>query len=313
MNNRNRNDNVYMIDTKMFGFEKFNAAYIVKGKEIALIDTGPASSTEVLRAGIKAHGFSIENISHLFITHEHNDHCGNAGKLVKENNTIKVYASPIASEILVNPTGHSSWTKSTMKPEMFARFGEMEPVPQSNLITIKEGDTFDLGDGEKLTVFMTPGHQPAGIVIYAEKSKGMFIYDLVGLNLADADAHWIFTPPRSDVRQAMESLKKIMGIPLNKLYLGHFGIWDTPTEVMQDALGRMQWLMDTGARCVAEGKPEQIEKMILERLMSEADKIKKVRGEGLYTYVSGELIPHLGKNFAKYYVDLQKNNNNFSL
>jgi len=61
-------------------------------------------------------------------------------------------------------------------------------------------------------------------------------------------------------------------------------------------LDRMQWLMDVGARCVSEGKPEDIEKIILARLMSEAEKIKRVRGEGLYKYVSGELIPHLGKN-----------------
>jgi len=149
MNDKNRSDNVYMIDTRMFGFERFNAAYLIKGKQIALIDTGPASSTEVLRAGIKSHGFAIEDISYLFITHEHNDHCGNAGKLVKENSRIKVYSSPIAAEILLNPADHSSWTKSTMKPEMFARFGEMVPVPSSNLEIVHEGDVFDLGDNEK--------------------------------------------------------------------------------------------------------------------------------------------------------------------
>ena len=306
MDFKDQTGNVYLIDTKMFGFEGFNAAYIVKGKEIALIDTGPASSTEVLRAGIKAHGFSVEDISYLFVTHEHNDHGGNAGKLVKENSRIKVYSSPVTAEILLNPANHSSWTKSTMKPEMFARFGEMVPVPRSHLEIVKEGDTFDLGDGEKLKVYITPGHQPGGMVIHAEKTNGMFINDLVGLNLADADAHWIFTPPKSDVKQAMESLRKVMDIPVSKLYLGHFGIWDDPREVMQGALGRMQWLMDIGARCVAEGKPEDIEKIILEKLQSEADKIKKVRGEGLYKYVSGELIPHLGKNFSRYYIALHE-------
>ena len=142
---------------------------------------------------------------------------------------------------------------------------------------------------------------------YAEKARGMFVNDLVGLNLADANAHWIFTPPKSDVKQAMESLKKVMNIPANKLYLGHFGIWDNPKEVMQGALDRMQWLMDVGARCVSVGKTEDIEKIILARLMAEAEKIKRVRGEGLYKYVSGELIPHLGKNFAKYYLALQEN------
>ena len=173
-----RVDNVYLIDTKMFGFERFNAAYIVKGKEIALIDTGPASSTEVVRAGIKAHGFAIEDISHILITHEHNDHCGNAGKLLKENTKAKVYASPVDSEFLTNPEVETAWLKSILKPEMFARFGEMEPVPASRLELVQDGDEIDLGDGEKLRIIIAPGHQPSGIVIYSEKTKGLFINDL---------------------------------------------------------------------------------------------------------------------------------------
>ena len=35
-----RLDNVYVIDTHMFGFPHFNAAYIVAGREVALIDPG---------------------------------------------------------------------------------------------------------------------------------------------------------------------------------------------------------------------------------------------------------------------------------
>ena len=41
-----RVDNVYVIDTKMFGFDRYNAAYIVKGKEIVLIDTGLPNQIE---------------------------------------------------------------------------------------------------------------------------------------------------------------------------------------------------------------------------------------------------------------------------
>jgi len=36
----NKADNVYLIDTKMFDFDDYNAAYLVKGKELVLIDTG---------------------------------------------------------------------------------------------------------------------------------------------------------------------------------------------------------------------------------------------------------------------------------
>ena len=306
--NKNPNPvgNVYLIDTKMFGFDKFNAAYIIRGKEIALIDTGPASSAEVVRAAIKAHGFEIGDISYIFITHEHGDHTGNAGRFLKENSKTKVFASPIDIEMLTNPEKEAAWMKSIMKPQMRARFGTMEPVPASRLETLNDGDTFDLGDGEKLKIITTPGHQPSGIVIYSETTQGMFINDLVGLNLADADAHWIFTPPKSDVREAIKSLEGLINIPISWLYTGHFGIWDDAKEVMQGALNRMQWLMDIGASSIAEGKPEEIEIIIIDKLMHEAEKIRKTRGEGLYEYVRGELIPHLGQNFSRYYLELNK-------
>ena len=196
--------------------------------------------------------------------------------------------------------------KSIMKPEMHARFGTQEPVPASRLETIKDGDTFDLGDGEKLKIIVTPGHQPSGIVIYSEKTRGMFINDLVGLNLADADAHWIFTPPKSDVRAAMKSLQGLMNVPISRLYTGHFGIWDNAREVMQGALDRMQGMLDIGAACLAEGKPEEIETRVINKLMHEAEKIRKARGKGLYEYVCGDLIPHLGQNFSRYYLETDK-------
>ena len=61
-------DNIYVIDTKMFGFDHYCAAYLVEGKEIALIYTGLPSQHKTLRAGIKRYGFSIGDIDYIFVT-----------------------------------------------------------------------------------------------------------------------------------------------------------------------------------------------------------------------------------------------------
>ena len=95
-------DNVYLIDTKMF-FDQFNAAYLIKGKEVALIDTGIAPSLDVVRAGIASHGFTMSDISHIFVTHEHADHCGNVGPLLRENPAAKVYIHPLGVRYLTDP------------------------------------------------------------------------------------------------------------------------------------------------------------------------------------------------------------------
>ena len=100
-----RADNVYLLDTKMFGFDQYSSSFLVKGKELALIDTGIPPALESVRAGIKAHGFSVSDISYIFITHcEHPDHSGNVAALLKESPRAKVYINPIGAKDLLDPS-----------------------------------------------------------------------------------------------------------------------------------------------------------------------------------------------------------------
>lgn len=297
-------DNVYMIDTHMFGFPQFNAAYIVAGKEVALIDTGAPLSVDIVRDGIKKHGFTIQDISHIFITHcEHPDHSGNVGSFLRENTRAKAYINPIGEKQLTNPEIEHAQRKALLPEKMAARFGEMVPVPPSRIYHLKEGEQFDLGNGEKLKVIFTPGHQPSGMVLFEEKNKGLFINDLAGLYLADAGASWVFTPNNSDVMKARESLKKIINLPIARLYLGHFGICDKPREIIQGALDKIERLLDIGEQCVKDGKKGEIANRVISSILTpELEKIRAMRGGSFYDYLSHELIPSMSAAFANYYL-----------
>ena len=299
-------NNIYLIDTHMFGFPRFNAAYLVKGKELALIDTGTPPSLEIVRQAIKKHGFSIQDLSYIFVTHcEHPDHSGNVGALLKENTKVKVYINPIGKLPLTNPEIDAAKRKAVLSEKMARRFGDMVPVDQSRIYSLKDGEQFDLGDGEYLKIIFAPGHQPSGIVIYEEKNKGLFINDLAGLYLKDAGASWIFTPFDSDIVRVRESLSKVSNLQLSQLYLGHFGICDEPRKVIQGALQKIQTLFDIGDQCVKEKKEKEITPRLIKMLMLEVEKIRKVRNQDIYEYLSGELIPSLAANFARYYLNLQ--------
>lgn len=294
-------DNVRVIDTNMFGFDRFNAAYLVEGKQIALIDTGTATSFEQVRSSIQEQGYSINDISYIFITHEHSDHCGNAGKLLKENKKAKVYAHPLCMEKLLNPAKEREIMIRNIPPHMVARFGKLEPIPPSRLVVFKDGDEFDLGEGHRLKVIFTPGHQPSGVVFYEEKNKGLFINDLVGHNFEDAGASIMLTPPKSDIFLIRKALKKIQDIPVNKLYCGHFGISTNPGEVIKRSLNNIDKLIDIIEQCKREERPDEIASEFMAFVMPEVDKIRIARDKAFYNYMTDELVPTLAKHFAKKY------------
>jgi len=297
-----RVDNIYMIDTHMMGFEHYQSAYIVKGKEVVMIDTGMPPALEIVRAGMKAHGFSVQDISKIFVDHcEHPDHAGNVGAFVKENPKIKVFINPSGLEYMTHPEIEAQNRARVMLPQMAARFGTQLPVPTSNIEMLKDGDVFDIGDGEELKIMFTPAHQPSGFVVFEKKNKGLFINDLVGNYFVDCDFDLILTPPRSDILRAKEDLLKFQKMDLKWLFMGHFGIADNPAVVYKTALSGIQRQLDIGAWCIRDGRPQDIEMRILGSKYPEVEKLKK-RSEELFEYTKTELITHHSTYFAEYYV-----------
>lgn len=300
-----RIDNVYVIDTNMFGFPNYQSSYLIEGKKIALIDTGIPAQLEAVRTGINKHGFSISDISTIFLTHcEHPDHAGNVGTFIKENPNIEVYINPAGLEYLTKPSIESENRKRVMLPQLAARFGEQLPVPRSRIKFLKDGEVFDMGNKVKLKVMFTPGHQPSGLIILDEKNNGLFIDDLVGNYFADADFSLILTPPRSDVIKTRDVLKNLINMPISRLYLGHFGISNNPKAVIQRALDGIQLMINIAEQCLREGKPEEIEARVLASKMPEVEKLRKTRGEALYEYTRDELITHHSTYFSQYYLKL---------
>jgi glyoxylase-like metal-dependent hydrolase (beta-lactamase superfamily II) len=293
-------NNIYAIDTRMFGFDRYMSAYIVEGREIALVDTGLPNQFEAVRAGIRARGFSLSHISYIFVTHAHPDHSGSVAPLLRESPTAKVYIHPSGVKYLIDPSIEASRRKGVIPPEVIARLGVIEPVPSSRVQELHDSEVFDLGNGEKLKIIFAPGHLQSGIVLWEEKNKGLFINDLVGIYLADADAHYPICPPGSDHQMAIKSLQKLMDLPLEYLYLGHYGIVDNPKQLMTRSINNMQQLLDVGLRYMSEGKPEMVAGEVYKMILPELEKLRLVRGEALYQYASKEHVPSQAEIFAGY-------------
>ena len=99
-----RAENVFLIDAGMFGFEHYMSVFLVQGEKLALVDTGLPDSLERVKAGINSHGFSVRDLDYIFVTHEHHDHSGNLGPLLRENPDLEAYIHPLGVDWVVDPS-----------------------------------------------------------------------------------------------------------------------------------------------------------------------------------------------------------------
>ena len=297
-------NNVYCIDTQMFGFSEYMSCYLIKGQELALVDTGMADKLDYVLAGIKGYGFSVEDITRIFITHcEHPDHAGNVGSLVELAPKAKVYINPVGLKNLLDPSIQHRERMATLPEKMWKRFALPRPTPRDRIVLLKDGQIVDLGDGVKLRFAFTPGHQPSGYVVFDLKNNGLFINDLGGIYLADCGYDIILQPPGSSFFHEYEYLKKLIQDPPAHLYLGHYGIVENGPEHIQRKLTRMEWMIETGKKCLAEGHPERIAELIHARNHQEAENLMKRGNKEFYEFSITELIPPQARNFAKIFLD----------
>ena len=300
----NQLNNVFCIDTHMFGFPQYMSCYLIKGKELALVDTGMADKLDYVLAGIKNHGFSVEDITHVFVSHcEHPDHAGNVAPILELASKAKAYINPVGLKNLLDPSIQHKERMATLPERMWKRFQLPKPTPRDRIILLEDGQVIDLGDNVKLKSVFTPAHQPSGYVLFDLKNDGLFINDLGGIYLADCGYSIILQPPDSAFFHEYEYLKKLIQNPPSHLYIGHYGIVENGPEHIRRSLTRMEWMIDTGKKCLAEGHPEKIAELIHARNQQEAEKLMKRDGKELYEFASTELIPPQARNFTRTFLN----------
>ena len=67
------------IDHELLGLPGIGVSYVVRGDDIALIETGTSPTVAQTLAGLDRLGVAREAVSHILCTHVHMDHAGGAG------------------------------------------------------------------------------------------------------------------------------------------------------------------------------------------------------------------------------------------
>jgi glyoxylase-like metal-dependent hydrolase (beta-lactamase superfamily II) len=214
-------DQPIIIDTKMHGRDGITAAFVLRGDEVALIETGPKSSVEATRAGLEQAG--IDHIDWMIVTHIHLDHSGAAGTLLQDFPQARVAVHPVGAPHLVDPTKLWSSAGRIYGDRMETMWGGVDPVPEDRVVVVEDGDSIGLG-GRTLTAFDTPGHARHHHAFLDDATGIMFTGDAMGVRLPDIGTVRPATPPPEfHLEDAVASIEKIRRVRPGSLWLTHFG------------------------------------------------------------------------------------------
>ncbi len=212
---------VHTLDLQFQGVPGLIAAYLVEcgGGELALVETGPGSTLDALRAAIRQCGHDEKAVRHVFVTHIHLDHAGAAGWWAQQG--ARVYCHANAQRHLVDPARLMNSARLVYGDRLDTLWGQMLPAPAGQVRVLADGETVKVGQLE-ITAWDTPGHARHHHVFCA--GDACFTGDAAGMRLEQADYLSVTAaPPQFDPPAYVASVDRLLAGGFQRLFLTHFG------------------------------------------------------------------------------------------
>ncbi len=245
---RKLSDHLYIIDLKPLGLENFIASYLLKGeKAAAIIEAGPTCAVKNLLAGLREIGIKNEDVDYLMVSHVHIDHAGGAGTLMKHLPNAKLVVHSRGAPHAINP--EKLWEQSKLVlGEVALGYGEIEPVPETRIMTPADGVTLNLGGSVQLRVVETLGHSSHHLGYFENCNRGVFQGDAAGIYIPQLDVTIPSTPAPLHLDVTLTSLEKLVKLEPRQLFYSHYG----PVEKAVQRLRQYETQLKLWDRIVSE-------------------------------------------------------------
>lgn len=212
------------IDLQFLGKPEIIATVVLHGpRGLALIDPGPSTTLEHLKAALARMGFGVADITQLLLTHIHLDHAGASGSLVKLNPSIEVFVHERGAPHMADPERLLASASRLYGEDMGPFWGEFLAVPSGRLRSLSGGETIVAG-GRELKVAYTPGHASHHVSYFDPASRVAFVGDTAGIRRGSGAYVMPPTPPPDiDLEAWRVSEERILAWDPDTLFLTHFG------------------------------------------------------------------------------------------
>ena len=206
-----------------------------------LLDVGPGSTLDTLKAGLAAMGTSVGDLHAILLTHIHFDHAGATGLLVAENPRLKVHVHEIGAVHLIDPTRLVKSATRVFGDNMDRFWGKFLPVPAANIHELRGGERIDVG-GRGFEVAYTPGHAVHHVSYFDPSNGTAYVGDTGGIRVPALPATLPVTPPADfNLEYWLASIDTILAWHPRRMFSTHFGYHDDPEAQMDElrhGLGR---------------------------------------------------------------------------
>jgi glyoxylase-like metal-dependent hydrolase (beta-lactamase superfamily II) len=227
---------VIEIDTRLGGWDRVTAGYLLTGDAPVLVETGSQSSVPILLAALDELGVAPGDLAGVAVTHIHLDHAGGVGDVARAFPRATVYVHEKGARHLADPTKLVDSAARVYGPLLDSLYGRIDATPTDRIHVLADGEEVRIGSGRVLTTVDSPGHAKHHLALHDSLSGILFAGDAVGVRLPDAGVLRPSTPPPDfDLDQAVHSLHRFAARRPTQLALAHYGLLPQPEDVLADA------------------------------------------------------------------------------
>jgi glyoxylase-like metal-dependent hydrolase (beta-lactamase superfamily II) len=258
---------VWRVDLFWRGLPRQIAAYLVEdGGDLAVVESGPASTLPALLGAVRALGRDPEEITHVLVTHVHLDHAGGAGALLAHAPRARVYAHPVGAPHLLDPTRLLASAAQIYGDQMDALWGRTVPVPADRLVVLDDNAEVRVGR-RTFAALDTPGHARHHHAYHDPDAGLVFTGDVAGIRLGSVPYVSPPTPPPDvDVDAWQHSIRRLRALEPTRLLATHFGGFADAAWHLDDLSARLDALTAWAAAQVARGAgPDELARAMRRR------------------------------------------------
>lgn len=275
-------NDVFMMDTRMGGYEDITSSYLIRSSKPCLVETGSARSAPVVVEQLAQLGIGPADLATIVVTHIHLDHAGGVGDLAETFPNADVVVQERGARHLADPSRLVASAQRVFGEAMDRLFGDLQPTPATRIVSIAERGEVDLGDGRHLAAFHNPGHASHHIGLVDSATGDLYTGDAAGVYVPEtADVRPATPPPDFDLDLTLSSLAAMREVGPTRLLFSHFGPVTEIDEVLDASIDELHAWVDT-VRAAREISPDLDHAVAMVR--------EKARVRHGYLYEDSELL-----------------------